>query len=143
MPNVLGYAEVRGGELRKVALETVSAARVLADALGSEAHMLLAGASGTAAHSAALGEHGADVVYVTEHAALAPYNPEALTALMGERARAGYAAVLVGASARGRDLAPRVAARLGTPILSDVTSLTVEGAALVATHPMYTGKVIA
>ncbi len=145
MPNVLAYAEVRGSELRKIALEAASTARTLADALGGEAHVVLAGGPGVGAHAAALGEHGADVVYVTEHAGLAQYNPEAFAALVAERARegAGYAAVLVGASARGRDLAPRVAARLKAAILSDVTTLTYEAGVFVATHPTYTGKVIA
>ncbi len=141
MPDVLAYAELRGGDLRKVALETASAARVLADALGGEAHMVLAGAPGAAAHVSALGEYGADVVFLTEHAAFAIYNPEAAAALVVARAQTGYAAVLIPGSARGRDLAPRVAARLGAPILSDVTSLRSEGEALVATHPVYTGKV--
>ena len=143
MPNVLGYAEVRGGELRNIALETASAARALADSLGGEAHVVLAGAPGVAAHAAALGEHGADVVVVTEHAGLAQYNPEALAALMADRAHSGYAAILVGASARGRDLAPRVAGRLRAAILSDVTTLAHEGGTFVATHPTYAGKVLA
>lgn len=143
MPNVLTYAEVRAGDLRKVSLEALSAARALADSYGAEAHVVLTGGPGAVAHASALGEHGADAVFVTEHEALAQYNPEALSALVAERARSGYAAVLVGASARGKDLAPRVAAKLGAAILSDVTTLKRDGDALVATHPVYTGKVLA
>jgi len=143
MPNVLIYAETRGAELRKVALETTSAARAVADALGGEVHAVLAGGGGLGAHASSLGAHGADVVYITEHAALAPYNPEAVAALCAERAGQGYAAFLVGASARGRDLAPRIAARRKSAMLSDVTSLSFESNAFVATHPMYTGKVLA
>ena len=82
MPNVLAYAELRGGDLRKIALETTSAARALADAFGGEVHVVLAGAPGSAAHAAALGEHGADVVYLSEHDAFAQYSPEALAALI-------------------------------------------------------------
>jgi electron transfer flavoprotein alpha subunit len=130
MPNVLCYAEVRGSDLRKIALETVSAARALADAAGGEVHVMLTGGSGVASHASALGGHGADVVYATEHEAFAAYNPD-------------YLAVLIGGSARGRDLAPRVAARLGGGMLSDVTALQRDGDALVATHPVYTGKVSA
>jgi electron transfer flavoprotein alpha subunit len=143
MPNVLVYAEVRSAELRKVALEALSAARALADAMAGEVHVAVIGGPGTAAHVEALGAHGADVVYVTEHEALAQYNPEAFAAVCSDRAGKGYAAMLVGASARGRDLAPRIAARLRAPILSDVTSLQRDGNAFVATHPMYTGKVLA
>ncbi len=143
MPNVLTYAEVRSGDLRKISLEAVSVARELADAYGGEVHVVLTGGSGVGAHVGALGEHGVDVAFVTEHEALGQYNPEALSALVVERARNGYAAVLIGGSARGKDLAPRVAAKLGAAILSDVTMLMRDGDALVATHPVYTGKVSA
>jgi electron transfer flavoprotein alpha subunit len=111
--------------------------------MGGEVHALVIAGSGGAAHAQALGEHGADVVYVTEDASLAQYNPDAVAANVAERGRSGYAVVLLGASARGRDLAPRVAARMQSPMLSDVTSLKRDGNAFVATHPMYTGKIMA
>ena len=67
MANVLVFAESRGGELRKIALEAVTAARQLADATGGgEVHALVAGAPGIAAKVAPLGAHGADVVLVAE-----------------------------------------------------------------------------
>jgi electron transfer flavoprotein alpha subunit len=47
------------------------------------------------------------------------------------------------ASVEGRDLAPRVAARLGAGLAADVTSFEVSGDDLVARHPVYTGKAIA
>ena len=143
MANILAFAESRGGELRKAALEAVTAARALADASGGEVHALLVGAPGIAAKAAALGEHGADVVVVVEHAGFERYNPEATAALAAERVRAGgYRAALFPYSAHGRDLAPRVAAKLGAPIAADVTSIQAQGDALVVTHPGYTGKVI-
>ena len=145
MANILAFAEARGGELRKVALEAVTAARTLADATGGgEVHALLVGAPGIAAKAAALGEHGADVVVVVEHAGFERYNPEATAALAAERVRAGAVrAAVFPYSAHGRDLAPRVAAKLGAPIAADVTSIEAQGDALVVTHPGYTGKVIA
>jgi electron transfer flavoprotein alpha subunit len=143
MPNVLVVAESRGGELRKVALEAVTAARQVADQVGGEVHAVLAGPPGTAAGAAALGEHGADAVALTEHPAFATYNAEAISALVAARIQAGdYRAVLFSASAQGKDLAPRTAARLRTTIASDVTSFSVQGDAFVVTHPGYTGKVI-
>jgi electron transfer flavoprotein alpha subunit len=143
MANVLAFAEARGGELRKAALEAVTAARALADASGGEVHALLVGAPGIAVRAAALGEHGADVVVVVEHAGFERYNPEATAAFAAERVRAGgYRAALFPYSAHGRDLAPRVAAKLGAPIAADVTSIQAQGDALVVTHPGYTGKVI-
>ena len=145
MPNVLAFAEARGGALRKVALETVSAARRVADdSGGGEVHAVLVGAPGIGAHAARLGAHGADVVLVVEHPGLANYDPESTAATVADRARSGgYRALLFSASAHGRDLAPRVAARLGAGMLSDVISLSVSGDAITAKHPVYAGKMIA
>lgn len=143
MPHVLVCAETRGGELRKVTFEAVTAARQLATQLGGEVHAVLAGAPGVAGNAPALAEHGADVVYACEHAAFANYNAEAGAALMAERARAGdYRAVVFAASAQGKDLAPRTAAALRTTIATDVTSFRLDEDALVITHPGYTGKVV-
>jgi electron transfer flavoprotein alpha subunit len=140
MPNVLAYAEARGAELRKVAYEAVTAARQLAG--DGEVHAVLVGPPGIAAKAESLGRYGADVVFVTEHAAFADFNPEAAAAVVAERTRSGgYRAVVLSASRQGLDLAPRVAAKLGVPLASDVTTLAIEGDALVATHPAYTTKV--
>jgi electron transfer flavoprotein alpha subunit len=143
MTHVLVFAESRGGELRKVAFETVTAARQLTSQMGGETHVVLAGAPGIAANAAALAEHGADVVLVCEHAAFANYNPEAVASLVAERVRSGdYRAVVFAASAQGRDLAPRTAASLRTTVATDVTSFRLDGDALIVTHPGYTGKVV-
>ncbi|MDQ6887608.1 MAG: electron transfer flavoprotein subunit alpha/FixB family protein [Gemmatimonadota bacterium] len=144
MSNVLVFAEAREGELRRVALEAVTAARSIADASGGEVHALLVGSAGIAALAPRLAAHGADVVIVVEHAAFALYNPEAATAVAAERATTGtYRAVLFSASAQGRDLAPRVAARLGVPLASDVVGIESAGDPLVVRHPVYAGKVLA
>lgn len=142
MSNILAFAETRGGELRRAGLEAVAAARVIADAKGGEVHAVLLGASGVAAHAAALGAHGADVVFVVEHAAFTHNNPEAVSATIADKVKGGYAGFVCTASATGKDIAPRVAAKLGVPLASDVTSLSVSGDGITATHPGYTGKVI-
>lgn len=143
MPNVLLFAETRGGELRKAALEAVTAARALADALGGEVHAVVAGAPGVAATGAVLGEHGADLVAAAEHPALGLYNAEVCAALMASRVQGGdYRVVVFSASAQGKDLGPRTAARLRTTIAGDVTSITLDGDAVRVTHPGYTGKVV-
>ena len=144
MPAVLAFAETRGGELRKVALETVTAARQAADSSGGgEVHAVLIGPPGVAARAEALGRHGADVVVVVEHPALERYNPEAFAATVAQRLRSGdYRAGFFSASAQGRDLAPRVAARLGVSLASDVTAFEVHDDSVTAQHPAYTGKVV-
>jgi electron transfer flavoprotein alpha subunit len=146
MADVLVFAESRAGALRKVALETVTAARRLAAAAGGEVHAILAGAPGIESHVAQLTAHGADAIFVAAHAPLARYNAEALAALVVEQVRAGaYRAVLFSASAQGKDLAPRVAGRLNAPPVTDVLSLGLEdgGAALVATRFVFAGKIVA
>jgi electron transfer flavoprotein alpha subunit len=145
MANVFAFAESRGGKLRRVAYETVSAARALADASGGgEVHALLAGAPGISSLAPELGKYGADVVIVVEHAGLANANAEALAATAAERIRAGgYRAAIFTSSAQGRDLAPRVAGKLGVSMAADVTSFELAGDALVVKHPAYAGKVIA
>ena len=144
MANILVFAESRGAELRKVALEAASAARKLADAGGGEVHALLTGAPGIAARAEQLAAHGADVVIVAEHAGLAEYNGDALVALMVDGVRAGgYRTVVFAASVHGRELAPRVAARLDAGFVADVVALDAKGDQLIARHPINTGKLTA
>ena len=144
MANVFAYVETRGGDVRKVGLEAVTAARQLADKFAAEVHALLLGPPGIGAKAAQIAQYGADSVIVVENAALTNYNPEVATAIAAERIKSGgYRAAIFSTSAQGRDLAPRVAARLGVSIVTDVLSFEVEGDAIVVRHPMNIGKVIA
>ena len=144
MANVLVVAETRNGELRKVAFEAVTAGRKLADASGGgEVHALLAGPPGVGAKADQLARYGADVVLVVENADFAQFARESLAATVADRAKAGgYRAVVLGFSAQGRDLGPRIAARLDAPIASDVTELAVSGDTITVKHPGYANKVI-
>jgi electron transfer flavoprotein alpha subunit len=145
MANIFAFVESRGSELRKVGLEAVTAARMLADKSGGgEVHALLLGPPGIAAKSSQLGQYGADVVIAVEHAGLANYNPEVATATAADRIKSGaYRAAIFSTSAQGRDLAPRVAARLGVSAVTDVLSFELEGDTVVVRHPINIGKVIA
>lgn len=141
--NVFAFAETRGGELRRAGLETVTAARGVADATGGQVHAMIAGAPGVVAHAAKLAEHGADVVLVLEHAGFTNYNPEALAATVAARlAAGGYRAAFFSASVQGKDLTPRVAAKAGLPMAGDVTEFSLSGDSLTARHPGYTGKIV-
>ncbi len=150
MPNALVVCETREGALRKVALEALTAARKLVDSgggggsVGGDVHALLVGSPGIASHAPRLAGHGADVVLVAEHAAFAQYNPEATAALVADRMLAGgYRILLVSSSAEGRDLAPRVAAKLACAIATDATSVMLDGDTIVVSHPINTGKIVA
>src|SRR5258705_4528878 len=145
MANLFAFVETRGPDVRKVGLEAVTAARMLADKTGAgEVHALLLGPPGISAKANQLGQHGADVVIVVEHAAFSNYNPEVATATAAERIKSGgYRGAIFSTSAQGRDLAPRVAARLGVSVVTDVLSFEIEGDTIVVRHPMNIGKVIA
>lgn len=142
MSNILAFAESRGGELRRAGLEAVAAARVIADAKGGQVHAILFGAPGIGKHAAALGAHGADAVIVVEHAGFTHNNPETVAATIAAKVQGGYAGFVCAASATGKDIAPRVAAKLGVPLASDATAFTVSASGITATHPGYTGKVL-
>jgi len=144
MANVLVFAETRGTALRKVALEAVTAGRALADATGGgEVHALVAGPSGVGAVAEQLGQYGADVVVVVEHAGYANFDRESIASTLAARAKSGsYRAVVIGFSAQGRDLGPRVAAKLDAPIVSDVIDIQASGDTLTVKHPAYANKVI-
>jgi electron transfer flavoprotein alpha subunit len=106
-------------------------------------HALLAGAPGIASKAEQLGKYGADVVIVMESPEFAQFARESLAATVADRAKSGgYRAVVLGFSAQGRDLGPRVAARLDAPIASDVTDFSVSGDSITAKHPGYANKVV-
>jgi electron transfer flavoprotein alpha subunit len=140
--HVLAILEQRDGSLRKVSHEVVTGARRLADALGGEVHALVC-AAGPVSGLDAAGRHGADKVVTATNAGFGPYAPEGYCRTIVERAQAGgYGAVVFAASAQGKDLAPRVAARLGVPLAADITDFSVDGGAVAATRPVYAGKAL-
>lgn len=141
MTNVLAFAETRLGNMRRAALEAVTAACQVADQLGGQVHAVLAGGPGVGTHAAKLGAHGADVVLVLEHDGFAHYNPEALAATLGARLATGYRAAFFAASAQGHDLVARTAAQMGLSYASDVTEFVVTADACTVKHPGYTNKV--
>ena len=148
MATMFAFAESRGGELRKVAFEAVTASAEAAEgtaegADGSQVHVLLAGPVGIGAKAEELGAYGASVVHVVEHDALKHYDAESLAATAASLIKStGARAAFFSASVEGRDLAPRVAALLGVPLASDVTSFEFDGDAVNVRHPVYAGKAI-
>jgi electron transfer flavoprotein alpha subunit len=141
--NVLVIAEQRDGVLKKVALEMLGVGARLAAGLSGSVEAVLLG-SGLGSLPDTLAQHGAAKVYVADDPALAQYSSEgysnALAALIGQ---VEPAVVLLGATAMGKDLAPRLAARLGVGLASDCTTLEIGDGRLVATRPIYAGKALA
>ena len=144
MANIFAFAETRSGELRKIGLEAITAARTLADETGGSVDAFVAGAPGVAGLAPQLAKYGADTVIVAEHPAFDKYNPEGVAAIVADRIRAGdYRVAIFPTSALGSDLAPRVAAKLGVGLVTDVTDISLEDDAVVVKHPVNIGKVLA
>ena len=147
MNTVLAVLEQRDGVLRNVSQEIVTGARRLADALGGTVEALVLGA-GSVKGVDRLGGFGADKVVTLTNAAFGTYAPEAQSEVIADRVRAGgYRAIVFAASATGKDLAPRVAARLGVALAQDITDLAVEGGAggagtVTVVRPVYAGKAL-
>jgi electron transfer flavoprotein alpha subunit len=143
MPGILTFAEQREGAPRRAALEAVSEARRLADGLGVKVVSVALG-PGASAAAGELAAYGADLVHVFEDAALAAYSTEAYArALAQVIGQEKPTVVLLPFTALGKDLAPRVAARLGAGLVSDCVSLAVKNGQLEARRPMYAGKAFA
>ena len=144
MAGILAIAEQRDGAVRRISQEAVSAAAALGEKLGGEVHAFLAGGSGTAGAAASLGKFGAAKVFVAESDAFAQSNPDALSALIADHIKKnGYDVVIFGGSSFGKDIAPRVAAKLDVPLATDATGLEVDGSDVVITRPVYAGRAIA
>ncbi len=141
---VLAFAETRGGELRVAGREAVSAGRRLAADLGVATHALALGAPGLGEAVAELADYGADRIFKVEGEPFAHYQRDAsVRAVETLHSAHTYAAILFPATALGKDLAPRVAARLDRGLATEVTALEVEGGRVVAKRPTYAGKALA
>ena len=139
--SVLVFIEQREGQVRSVSREALGEATRLAASLGGEVVGVCAAASDPGL--AALGDAGADRVLLAAHPSFARYDGAGYAAAVAAAAAAVKpAVVLFAASSLGRDLAPRVAARLGVGLAADCTALAASGGALTATRPVYAGKAI-
>lgn len=139
------FAEQREGVLQKVSLEILGEGRKIADKLGVKLTALLLGNNvGSLANN--LGVHGADEVLVIDSPLLENYTTDGYTKAICEVAKDRKPGILfIGATFIGRDLGPRVAARLSTGLTADCTSLDVEvtNGDLLATRPAFGGNLMA
>jgi electron transfer flavoprotein alpha subunit len=133
----LVFIEQRDGKIRKASLEALSLARKLG---GGPAAAVLAG-NGVTALAKDLGKYGAGTVYVADREELALYsNKGYVGALDAAAKKESPDAVLIAATAMGKDVAPRFAARRDVSVLADVMELRVEDGRLVGWRPVYSGK---
>lgn len=135
-------AEVEDRALTPVSLEMVGKARELATALGAYVHAVLLGEE-LQDFAQQLIRYGADSVYLADDPRLAEYHLETyakvLTDLFQEQKPE---IILFGATELGQELAPRLAQRLRTGLISDCLDLSIDETerVLVARHPVYDGE---
>jgi electron transfer flavoprotein alpha subunit len=139
---VLVFGELAEGKLASITTELLGCGRKLADDLKEGLSCLLAGDTVGGAAKEAIA-FGADRVYVVEEPTLKDYQADSYMQVAEKLAKDSSArAILIGQTSMGRDLAPRLAFRLGTSVTTDCLDLRVDPATklLVQTRPVYGGN---
>lgn len=136
---ILVIGESAEGTLRNVSFETIAAARKMdADA---EVVAVVLGKEGTQAHAEEMIQYGADKAITVEHDNLENYTSEgygqALLEIIEEESPYG---LVMGHTAIGKDVTPKIASRLETGLISDVVDVELDGETEVFTRPIYSGK---
>lgn len=138
MPNIAVFIEQRSGALKKVAWQMISEARKITDASGGEVWGVLLGDAPDAAAEA--GKYGAHKLFTAGGDNLAVYNSEAYaTALTTFCNTNNPDLLMVGSTAMGKDLGPKVAAKLECACISDSVGLSFDGG-FEFRRPVFAGK---
>ena len=141
MSKVLVFAEQRDGELKKIAFENLSLGKKLSTDLGLEMIAVLIG-NNISGLGEQLGKYGASKVIACQNDALGLYQAEAYAKILSEVVKDQNASIVVmGSTLMGKDLAPRVAARLDAALATDCISVEALSGDLKIIRPMYAGKV--
>lgn len=135
---VLVLGEVRDGSLRNVSFEAIAAARTVAE--GGEVVGVLIGETVSVLEKEFLSS-GADRVVIVENEKLKQYTSDgyaqAILAVIDQEDPDG---LIIGHTALGKDLSPKIAAKLSSGLISDATALEAAGGNIVFTRPIYSGK---
>ncbi len=131
------FIEQGGGEPARVSLELLCEGRAIADKLGVRLTGIALGKNVSECGQGLI-HHGADSVFVSDHPVTWDYRTEVYTSILAEQVLKRKPEIfLAGGTYTGRDLVPRMAARLNTGCTSDCIELHVEEETrlLVATKP--------
>ena len=140
---VFVITEQRDNAFRKVSFEAISEGRRIADGLGADMTAVVVG-SGIESLAAELEKYGPDKVLVADDAALADYTTDAYTNVIADLVQSVDPSVIIlGASAQGKDLSARLAARLDAGLAMDCTAIKLDNGNLTYTRPMFGGKIFA
>ena len=139
---VLTFVEQRGGEIKKSSFEALSLGKRLAGEAGGTMAAVVAG-KGIAGLVDPIAARGASAVYMADSENLDLYSTEGYAAAVQKAAdEAGAEIIVMSATAMGKDLAPRLAARRNWAFFADVTEAAIEGGKLQLSRPKYAGKAI-
>ena len=139
---ILVYIDHFQGQAGLSSWEAVGASRSLAQSLGGEVTALVVGSAASALAAEAI-QRGADRAIVAEDAALQEYRAEPYASTVAKIAKEAAASVLVfPTTGRTRELAGMVAVDLETGVTPDVVVLEAGGGTVVATRPIYAGKLL-
>ena len=142
---VLVVAQTAGDELSSTAQELLEAGRRVADGLGEELSVGVLGQSVEKAAQQAI-QGGADRVYAVTNPLLADYQADLYLAAIETLCReTSPNVVLIGRTEEGRELAPRLAFRLGVGLAQDCLEVSVDpdSKRLLANRPVYGGNAVA
>ena len=136
--NAWVWIEHHQGEVANSSWEAIGAARTLA----SQVSACIFGQGVKELAQQAI-QYGADRVFLADDATLADFRVEAQASLLSQLAQEHRPdIILFGATTRGRELAPTVAVDLETGSIADVTGLEEKDGKLIATRPIYAGKLL-
>jgi len=139
MSEVLVVAELSDGSVRKTTHSAISAARKINQLTGGSFSILVIGAGSAKAAAAELSGYGAQRLLVCSDASLQNYLAERYAPVVAAQAK-GFEVVLATASSFGKDLLPRVGARLDAAYVGDISDVLAEGGELAFKRPMYAGN---
>ena len=142
---ILVFGDSPGGQLGSTAYELLSAGRSLADTLGQELAIGILGADLGEAPQQAIA-HGADKVYAVTNPALGDFHPDlSLSAMQSLATEANPGIILIARNNEGRELAPRLAFRLGVGLAQDCLEVSADASngRLLANRPVYGGSAVA
>src|SRR5580765_9068779 len=133
----------RQGAPKKVMAEVLGEASRLAGQAGAPAEAVWVTDTSTPEGLKQLGEWGAKRVWLFENAAFAPYRAEVWTPVVAELAgKEAPQAIFAPVTTRQREFMARLAARLGAGLAADSTAMALDSGKLVATRPIYAGKLV-
>lgn len=139
MSEVLVVAELSDGSVRKTTHSAIGAARKINQLTGGTFSILVVGAAAAPAAAKELVGFGAARVLVCSDPSLQNYLAERYAPIVAAQAK-GFDVTIATASSFGKDLLPRVAARLDAAYVGDISDVLAEGGELTFKRPMYAGN---